>query len=149
MAFPVGWNRRCGLTTVHSQINADMTAFPIVLDHFCLPNEMLTLGGGNAAQSDGGDIRFLSDLAGANQLPCEIVTFTQDATPANAVVEIWVAVDVLTASDVTFYVWYNAGGGQTQPAANASFGSQSVWDSNYKGVWHWKDGTTLSGFDGN
>jgi hypothetical protein len=49
----------------------------------------------------------------------------------------------LTAADVTIYVWYNAGGGLTQPAANASFGSQAVWDSSYSMVLHFPNGTTL------
>ncbi len=96
----------------------------------CLPAEMVTTSGAHAAQSDGGDIRFSSDAAGASQLACEIVLFTQNATPSSAVVEIWVPVNILTGADVTIYIWYSAGGGLTQPAANASFGSQAVWDSN-------------------
>lgn len=105
---------------------------------------MVTSGGGNAAQSNGGDIRFSSDINGTTQLACEIVQWTQNATPSSAVAEIWVPISILTGSDVTIYVWYNAGGSQSQPAANASFGSQAVWDSNYKIVEHFGDGTTLS-----
>jgi hypothetical protein len=103
---------------------------------------MVTLGGTNAAQSDGGDIRFSTDSAGSSQIACEIVVWTQNATPASAIAEIWVPVDVLNASDVTIYVWYKAGGGLSQPAAGAAFGSQSVWNSHYKAVFHY--GTSAS-----
>ncbi len=146
MAFPIGWNRQCALVIQHTLVTADQTAFPVCLTNAtnCLPAEMVTLGGGNAAQADGGDIRFSSDSAGTAQLACEIVQFVQNATASSAVVEIWVPVSILTAVDVTIYVWYNAGGGQTQPAANAAFGSQAVWDSSYKNVQHFGDGTTLS-----
>jgi hypothetical protein len=147
MAFPTGWQRRCALVVQHGQVPANQTAFPVLITEACLPSEMLTTGDANAAQSDGGDIRFSSDLNGTTQLACEIVTWTQNASPASAKAEIWVPVDVLTASDVTIYVWYKGGGGLSQPAANASFGSQAVWDSGYMGVWHLPDGTTLTAND--
>jgi hypothetical protein len=138
MAFPTGWNRVCPLVIQHVQVTADQTAMPVLITNAsgCLPSEMVTTGDPNSAQSDGGDLRFTTDLAGSNRIACEIVAWTQDATAANAIAEIWVPVDVLTGSDVTIYVWYNAGGGQTQPAAGASFGSQAVWDTHYKAVFH-------------
>jgi hypothetical protein len=146
-AFPAGWTQRVSLTIQHGKVPANQTAFPVLLTKATLPAAMLTLGGPGAAQSNGGDIRFSSDILGASQLACEIVVWSQNASPASATAEIWVPVNVLTASDVVIYVWYAAGGGQTQPAANAPFGSQAVWDSGYMGVWHLPDGTTLSAND--
>jgi hypothetical protein len=145
MAFPTGWNRRCALVIQHGQVNANQTAFPVLItnDSGCLPTEMVTSGGGNAAQSDGGDIRFSTDAAGTNQLACEIVLWTQNATASLAKAEIWVPVTISSTVDTTIYVWYNAGGGQTQPGAGTTFGSQAVWDSNYLTVLHLADGTTL------
>jgi hypothetical protein len=102
----------------------------------CLPAEMVTTGGTNAAQADGGDIRFSTDAAGTSQIACEITAWTQDATAANAIAEIWVPVSVSASVDTTIYVWYSAGGGQTQPSASSTFGSQKVWDSNYISVYH-------------
>lgn len=144
MAFPTGWLRKCPLVIQHAQVPADQTSFPVLVTEVSLPSEMKTLGGAMAAQADGGDIRFSSDLAGASQLACEVVGWTQNANPALATAEIWVPVSILTASDVTIYVWYSAGGGQTQPAANAAFGSQAVWDANYKLVMHCANGSVLS-----
>jgi hypothetical protein len=130
----------------HGQVAADQTAFPVLItnDTGCLPAEMVTTGDPNAAQSDGGDIRFTSDLGGSAQLACEIVIWTQNATASLAKAEIWVPVSVSSSVDTTIYVWYNAGGGQTQPAAGSTFGSQAVWDSNYLTVLHLADGTTLA-----
>ncbi|HXJ73559.1 MAG TPA: LamG-like jellyroll fold domain-containing protein [Candidatus Dormibacteraeota bacterium] len=108
---------------------------------------MVTAGGSNAAQSDGGDIRFSSDSAGASQLACEIVTWAQNANPSLASAEIWVPVNVLTASDVTIYVWYKAGGGITQPAANAAFGSQAVWGSQFVAVYHLNEASNAQALD--
>jgi hypothetical protein len=146
-AFPTGWLRQAKLTVQHAQVPADQTAFPVLVTAATLPNEMVTAGGANAAQSDGGDIRFSSDAAGSSQLACEIVIWTQDANPALATAEIWVPVSILTASDVDIYVWYKAGGGVSQPAAGAAFGSQAVWDSNFKAVYHYANGSTLAATD--
>jgi hypothetical protein len=145
VAFPTGWNRQCALVIQHGQVSANATAFPVLItnDSGCLPAEMVTLGGGNAAQSNGGDIRFSSDAGGSAQLPCEIVIWTQNATASLAVAEIWVPVTISSSVDTTIYVWYNAGGGQTQPGAGTTFGSQAVWDSNYLTVLHLADGATL------
>jgi hypothetical protein len=140
----VGWTQRVSLTIQHGKVPANQTAFPVLLTEATLPAAMLTLGGPGAAQSDGGDIRFSTDILGASQIACEIVVWTQNASPASAKAEIWVPVNVLTASDVTIYVWYSAGGAQTQPAAGAAFGSQAVWDANYMAVWHLANGTSLA-----
>jgi Concanavalin A-like lectin/glucanases superfamily len=146
MAFPTGWNRACSIVIQHSQVTADQTAFPVLItnDTGCLPSEMVTLGGGNAAQSDGGDIRVTSDLAGTTQLPLQVVVWTQNATPSLAKAELWVKTNISASVDTTIYVWYNAGGGQTQPSRSNSFGSDNVWDSNFVTVAHYADGTTLS-----
>ncbi len=146
MAFPTGWLQSAPLVIQHALVPANQTNFPTLITNAtnCLPPAMVTLGGAHAAQSDGGDIRFTTDAAGTNRIACDIVQWVQNATPASAVVEIWVPTNPLTASDVTIYVWYDAGGGQTQPAANAAFGSQAVWDSDYNIVQHFGDGTTLS-----
>ncbi len=147
MAFPTGWTRKCRITIQGGQVPANQTAFPVLITEACLPDEMKTSGGGDAAQSNGGDIRFTTDAAGTSRLACELVRWVQNATPSLAKAEIWVPVDVLTGSDVDIYVWYSAGGSESQPAANAAFGSEAVWDANYKGVWHFPDGTTLTAGD--
>ncbi len=135
-AFPVGWTRRCPIVIPQGQVSGSPT-MPVLISAANLPAEMKTTGDPNAAQANGGDIRFSIDSAGASQIALEIVVWTQNANPALASAELWVGpVAVNSASDVTIYVWYSAGGAVSQPAAGASFGSQAVWPSAYKMVWH-------------
>ncbi len=139
MAFPTGWLCSAPLVVQHSQVAANLTAFPVLITEACFATncpEILTTGDPHAAQSDGGDLRFSTDSAGASQIACEVVLWSQNATFASATAEIHVPRDILTGSDVTIYVWWSAGGGLTQPAANAAFGSQAVWGSSYLGVYH-------------
>ncbi len=149
MAFPVGWNRSCPLVIQHSQVPANQTAFPVLItnDTGCLPAEMVTSGGAHAAQSDGGDIRFSSDALGATQLPCEVARWVQNATASLAEAQLWVPVSVLTGSDVTIYVWYSAGGGQSQPAASSTFGSQNVWTASFQNVYHMQEASNATATD--
>jgi hypothetical protein len=146
MAFPIGWQRVCPLVIPRGQVLAgSLTSFPVLLTAACLPTEMVTLSGANAAQSDGGDIRFSLDAAGLVPLACEVKVWSQNATPANAKALIWVSVPTLYGSlDNTIYCWYHAASVQTTPAANSTYGSQAAWDSLYRFVWHAGDGATLN-----
>jgi len=130
-------NRICELHIQSSKVPASLTDFPVLLTEATLPSdEMLDADGSYPALDGGGDIRFSSDEAGANRLSCEIVTFTTDNNPANGKAEIWVKVpSVSFSSNTSIWVWYNTSGA-SQPAANAAYGSESVWDANYVGVWH-------------
>ncbi len=147
MAFPTGWLCQSALVVQHSQVTANQTAFPVLITEASFATncpEILTTGNAHAAQSDGGDLRFSTDSAGASQIACEVVTWSQNATFASAKAEIHVPRDILTGADVTIYVWWSGGGGLSQPAAGASFGSQAVWDANYKTVKHLQSATTES-----
>lgn len=145
MAFPIGWQKVCPLTIAQALVKADsLTDFPILLTADCLPDEMITTGGAEASQANGGDIRFSSDSSGLEQLPCEIVSYTQNASPASATAEIWIHATLSGNADTVIYVWYKSASVVTQPAAGAAFGSDAVWDAYYQFVWHGGDGATLS-----
>lgn len=132
MAFPTGWTRRAALTIESTLAPSTLTNFPVLLNADTLPAEMLVSGGGNAAQADGGDIRFSSDSAGSSQLACEVVKWDQ----TNTLAEIWVLVPSLSSvSDTTIYVWYKAGGSETQPAVTDTYGRNAVW-ADYAAVYH-------------
>jgi len=155
-AFPLGWGRSCPLTIPSGQVTADLVDFPVLVGYNAttagetnLPDEMMRTGDANAAQADGGDIRFTLDAAGTLPLHYEIVAFTQNAALASAKAEIWVKLpELLTAQDTTFYVWYKASSAQTTPAVDdLHWGSRGVWSNNYTAVWHLGDGTTVSGID--
>jgi len=151
MDFPVDWGRKCPLTIQSSQVDETLTSFPVLFTVDNLPSEMFDADGSNPALNGGGDIRFSSDADGNTRIPCEVVSFITNNTPANGSAEIWVKVPSVSAStDTTIYVWYNKTG-ESQPAANDTYGSQNVWDSNYKAVYHFfgnSNDSTASGFNG-
>lgn len=99
------------------------------------------------AQNGGGDPWFFSDANCLNRLACEINLFNTSTKKC----EIYVNVPNVTGSDgstdTTIYCRYKGDGSESQPAANAAYGSQAVWDANYLGVWHLGDGTTVSTTD--
>ncbi len=131
-----GWGRSCELVIQASKVTAAMTNYPLLLTEATLPSEMLDADGPHPALDGGGDIRFSSDQEGINLLACEIVTFVTDNNPANGEAEIWVNVpSISSSSNTSIWVWYEKAG-ETQPAENTPLGSESVWESNYKGVWH-------------
>lgn len=148
MAFPIGWQRCCAISIQASNVVADsLSNMPVLITNASgqLPAEMVTSGGANAAQANGGDIRFTSDAPGQNLLGCEIVVWTQNATPASAVAVIWVTPPALSGyTNTIIYVWYKPTTTQTQPAASAAGGSQSVWANQYGCVWHGGTAGSLS-----
>ncbi|MCH8874857.1 DUF2341 domain-containing protein, partial [candidate division KSB1 bacterium] len=132
-------NRKCELVIQASQVPDTLTNFPVLVTEATLPTEMFDADGTYFALNGGGDIRFSSDQNGTFLLPCEIVTFTTDNNPALGKAEIWVKVPtVSSSSNTSIWVWYNKAGA-TQPPAAAVYGSESVWDANYMGVWHLKE----------
>ena len=129
-------NRKCELVIQASQVPANLTDFPVLLTEATLPSEMFDADSTYPALNGGGDIKFSSDQEGATRLSCEIVTFTTDNNPALGKAEIWVKVPTVSSSaNTSIWVWYDKAG-ESQPAVNAEFGSESVWDANYVMVQH-------------
>lgn len=140
MAFPDDWNRKCAITIDAGEVDATLTDFPFFLTIANLPSEMMDADGSYPAQSAGGDVRFSSDSAGSNQLPCEIVSFATNANPASANAEIWVKVpSVSSSSDTTIYVWYNTAGTESQPTAGDTYGRNAVWSNDFLAVLHFHE----------
>lgn len=139
--------RKSELTVNASKVPGDLTNFPILLTEDNLPSECLDKDGSYPAEDGGGNIQFWDDEAGSNRYACEIVTFVTDNDPASGEAEIHVGVlSVNGTVDTTFWIWY-AKSGESQPAANASYGSEAVWDANFKMVQHMEDATTSTVLD--
>ncbi len=131
MAFPTGWLRKCIITIPAAQIAGNNTDFPVLATEANFPTEMMD-GGSNSALNGGGDVRFSEDLAGAVQVPCEIVSFITGGTPS---AEVHLKLPTVnTGADKTYYVWYKKAG-EVQPAVTAAFGRNAVW-SDYEFVSH-------------
>ncbi len=97
-----------------------------------------TQTGGNAITMPS-DLIFTSDSAGATKIPWEIDFY--DGTAGTLIV--WVQIASLLTSGATVYMFYDDAAVNTQQNTG-SFAPANVWDTNYKGVWHLPNGTTLS-----
>ena len=127
VVFPTDWARRCKITIDSDLVSANLSNFPVLLTEDNLPSEMFDADGIYPALNGGGDLRFSSDQLGANQLACEVVSFTIDNDPSNGLAEVWVKVPSVSGSvDTDIYVWYKKSG-ETQPARDATYGLEAVW----------------------
>ena len=124
-----------GYVVVTYNTASNLTNFPVLVS---LTSSYLkyTGFGGNVASSTGGDILF-TDASGKIQIPYERESYASSTGQLIA----WVKVpSVSSVADTGLYIYYG----------NATFNladqqqSTSVWDSNYKAVWHFPNGTTLS-----
>lgn len=80
----------------------------------------------------GQDLRITTDSAGTTEIPFEIVSL--DAVAETA--EIWTKVPTLDYDGATsIYLWYG-NASATPYAVNDTYGSDNVWKTEYKGVWH-------------
>lgn len=136
MGFPNDWGRKCELKIQASKVAENLTNYPVFLTEANLPSEMFDSDGSYPALSGGGDIRFSSDAAGLNRLPCEIVRFVIDPDPANGIAEIHVNVASVSSSvDTSVWIWYDKAG-ENQPGVTEPYGRNATWNSSYKCVWH-------------
>jgi hypothetical protein len=88
--------------------------------------------------ANGSDIRFtLSD--GVTELPREIESYSSGTL--YAWVKFTLTKDSGDSTNDTIYMYYG-NTAATEPAAGSTYGSQNVWDSNYKLVHHMKDTTS-------
>lgn len=135
MAFPDGWQRRVAVTIDNTKVSgtSNLTDYPWFITEDNLPSEMFDADGTYPALNGGGDVRFTSDSAGTTLLNLEIRKFVTDNDPANGVAKLFVKVPTLDYNDDTvIYCWYNKSG-ETQPASDATGGSEGVW-SDYLAV---------------
>ncbi len=127
----------CRTVTIdHTKVSStNQTDFPVLVTGTL--TYLKTVGNGGKVQSASGfDITFASDQTGATVLKFERAVWSA----TTGTVEFWIKIPTVSASaDVTFYMFYGKSGVVVDPADPAN-----TWDTNYKGVWHFGDGTTLS-----
>ncbi len=124
------WSQRKAITIQRSKVPSTQTNFPVLVD---ITDSSLQAN----AQSNGNDILFTSG-DGTTKLSHEIELYTSATGRLTA----WVKVPTLSSTqDTVIYMYY--GNASAADQSNAS----AVWDSSFKGVWHLKDGTTLTAND--
>jgi hypothetical protein len=138
-AWPNGYSSRRTVTIDHTKVpNTDQSNFPLL---FSGTYSFLatTSNGGGVANSNGCDITFASDVYGLNVLPFEQESY--NATTGAVIY--WVQVPTVShTADTVIYLFY----GNSSVTTDQS-NKTGVWDSNYKGIWHLSNGSTLSGAD--
>jgi biopolymer transport protein ExbB len=116
------WKYRIPLTINGSLIDANLTDFPVLVK---LNSSRFNF---SKALSTGNDLRFA--LPDGTLLKYE--RERHDAT--NQVAEYWVKIpSILAGTNKVFYVYFG------NPSASDGADPTNVWDSNFKGVWHFKE----------
>ena len=113
------WSYRMAVTIGHAKVSWPLTNFPVLVN---LTNSSLQ----QYAQTNGNDLLFTSG-DGTNKLAHEIENYTN----ASGTLVAWVKVPFLTSTaDTNIYLYYGNAAAANQQNASG------VWDTNYKGVWH-------------
>jgi hypothetical protein len=129
-----GWTLRKKITINKDLVpNTNQTNFPV----------LVSLTGLSNINANGTDIRFTSS-DGATELAREIESYSVDTGTLVA----WVKVPVLSSSvNTDIYMYYGNSSETTEPVASSIYGSQAVWDTGFKSVWHLKETTGVNDAD--
>ena len=123
------WSNRKPITINHTFVSGttNLTNFPILVS---ITDANLKA----SAKTDGSDILFTA-ADGVTKLNHEIEQYTSATGQLTA----WVSIPSLSpASDTTIYLYYG------NPSASSQQNRTGVWDTNYKGVWHFSPGASLN-----
>ncbi len=138
--YSSSWGYRKPLTIDKNKLSTTATTtfsnFPML---FSVTDSDLkyTSYGGKVGKTDGTDIVFTSS-DGTTKLDHEIEKYSSSTGETI----IWVRIPTLSAAaDTTLYIYFGNSGASDQQNRTG------VWDSNYKGVYHLPNGTTLSTTD--
>lgn len=120
-----------------SQVPSTQSSFPV--PYFQTAARFKTIGnGGHVANANGYDIRPYADSALTIPLTYELVPGTYNAS--TGFFEMWVLIPSLS-NGITIYFGY----GDASLTTDGS--SSSTWPSQYKGVWHFPNGSSLTVLD--
>lgn len=122
------------VTIDHTKVPSTQTNFPVLVS--VTDADLKTVGNGGYVQNSSGyDIGFYSDSGLTTKLDWE----TERYIATTGEVVYWVRIASLSSStDTVFYMAFGDSGISTDQSNKTG-----VWDSNFKGVWHLPDGTTL------
>ncbi len=134
--YDFAWSHRSTITIDHTKVvGSDQSSFPVLV-HSTVPAWKSVGSGGFVEQSNGNDILFTFD-DGVSLPDYEIEKYD----PATGELIAWVRVPMLSSTtNTTLYMYYG------NASATTRQNKTGVW-TNYVGVWHLPDGTTLSAND--
>lgn len=131
---PASGYAHCRVLTIdHRQVGGStLTGFPVLVS--------ATLGPSRIQNASCYDVVFTSDSAGTTKIPWEQETCLQGT---GAIVD-WVNVSSISSSvNTVIYISYDNSGISTAQNSG-SYAPANVWDSNFKGVWHFGAGLNLA-----
>lgn len=136
-AYPNGYNYRRAITIDYTKLTGTVTDFPVVVNG-TYSYLATTANGGLVTNSSGFDIVFTAS-DGTTSLSCEQESYSA----TTGAVVYWVKVPSVSHTvNTTIYIYYgNSSISTSQCTASA------VWGSNWKGVWHLPNGSTLTAND--
>jgi hypothetical protein len=127
------------ITIDHTDVPSTQTNFPVLIS--TTTADLATTGnGGDVTDAEGDDIGFYTNTdCSTGKMDWE----TELYTAATGRVVYWVRVASLdSGTDTVFYLCYGDSGITTDQSNKTG-----VWDSDFKGVWHLPNGTTLGALD--
>ncbi len=140
--YNASWGYRKQITVDKNKVagGSDLSNFPMLFS--VTDNDLkYTSFGGKVGKTDGTDI-LITSSDGSTKLSHQIDKYASSTGET----VIWVRIPTLSVStDTVLYIYFgNSGAADQQDVAD---GSNDVWDTNYKLVWHLGDGTTLAAPD--
>jgi hypothetical protein len=124
--FNPNWKYREKITVSSSKVPGTLSDFAVYIDLSDMSSNFFP-----NVKSDGGDIR-ITQSNGTTEQAVQIVFITV----GSSIGELHFKASTLSAlSDTIFYLYYG-NSGASLPAAGDTYGSQNVWDSYHKLVWH-------------
>ena len=128
------WSYRKKITIDHTKVSGNLSNFPVLVS--VSDPDLVAGGAGKVINADGRELLFAA-YDGVAKLAHEIEVFNSSAGSLTA----WVKIPSFSAtSDTVIYLYFGSS------AANQQ-NPNGVWDSNYRGVWHLPNGTSLSATD--
>jgi len=140
--YSSSWSKRMLVTISHTQVSSSgaesYANFPVLVS--VTSTNLKTTGNGGGVGNGGGNDILFAKSDGRTKLNHEIESYTSSTGNLVAWVNIG-AGGISTSTDTNFYIYYgNANAANQQNVAG-------TWNSNYAGVWHFANGTTLNSND--
>jgi hypothetical protein len=130
--FNGDWSSREKITIKASQVNGDLSEFPVYLNLADLPDSFFTI-----VNSAGADIR-ITQADEVTETSFELV----DINTVNGTGELWFKAPLLSSTiDTNFYIYYGNPGAVTY-ADTDPYGTHAVWSNGFVAVYHMNESPT-------
>jgi hypothetical protein len=126
--YNTSWLYRVKVTILASQVDADLTDYPVYVNLADLPSGFHS----HVNQTDGRDIR-VTKADGVTELPREVVFYNSSTDTGEVHFKYTGTLSGTVDSDV--YIYYG-NSGASDYASSDTYGKNNVWTNSYKAVWH-------------